>query len=209
MVNVTAGSGSGYGFVGQVYLTGPYGGAPFGMSVVVPAVAGPFNLGNVVTRGTINVEPYTARVVATSNLPTIVKGIPLRIRRHHDQINRQGFLQNPTNCGVFATETTLTGIDAGREHPHPLSTPFQVNNAARWRSSPLRRVHRGEDLESQRRQPGNDDRRARGQGQRQSGRRAVAQAAALAADDTAESVPRSHVRRQPDTCPSGARSWAA
>ncbi len=133
VVNVTAGSGSGYGFVGQVYLTGPYGGAPFGMSVVVPAVAGPFNLGNVVTRGTINVEPYTARVVATSNLPTIVKGIPLRIKGITININKQGFLQNPTNCGVFATETTLTSTLGATQS---LSTPFQVNNCGALQFKP-------------------------------------------------------------------------
>ncbi len=134
VVNVAAGSGHPYGFRGPVYLTGPYGGAPFGMSVVVPAVAGPFNLGNVVTRGTINIEPYTARVVATSNMPTIVGGIPLRLRGVSIEINKQGFLQNPTNCGVLATETTLTGI-ASLQPGAPtttqtLSTPFQVNNCS-------------------------------------------------------------------------------
>jgi hypothetical protein len=125
-VNVSAGAGTRpYGFHGHVYLTGPYGGAPFGLSVVVPAVAGPFNLGNVVTRGTINIEPYTARVVVTSNLPTIVKGIPLRLNGISVEINKQGFLQNPTNCGVFATETTLTSTMGATQS---LSTPFQVNN---------------------------------------------------------------------------------
>jgi hypothetical protein len=125
VVNVSAGAGKGYGFVGRVYLTGPYGGAPFGMSVVVPAVAGPFDLGNVVTRGTIDVEPYTARVVATSTLPTIVKGIPLRIKGVTVSINKQGFLQNPTNCGVLSTDTTLISTMGATQ---TLSTPFQVNN---------------------------------------------------------------------------------
>jgi len=122
-VNVAAGSGHPYGFRGNVYLTGPYGGAPFGLSIVVPAIAGPFNLGNVVTRGTINVEPYTARVVATSNVPTIYKGIPLRLRGISVEINKQGFLQNPTSCGTLATETTLTSTLGTTQS---LSTPFQV-----------------------------------------------------------------------------------
>jgi hypothetical protein len=127
-VNVSAGAGSRpYGFRGSVYLTGPYGGAPFGLSIVVGAVAGPFNLGNVVTRGTLNVEPYTARVVATSNLPTIVKGIPLRLKGISVEINKQGFLMNPTNCGVLATETTLTSTLGATQS---LSSPFGVNNCS-------------------------------------------------------------------------------
>ncbi len=130
-VNVSAGAGSRpYEFKGNVYLTGPYGGAPFGLSIVVPAVAGPFSLGNVVTRGTLNVEPYTARVVATSTLPTIVGGIPLRMKGVGVEINKQGFLQNPTNCGVLQTETTLTAHAAWRRRTatQSLSTPFQVSN---------------------------------------------------------------------------------
>ncbi len=126
VVRVKAGAGpTPYEFNGNVYLTGPYGGAPFGLSIVVPAVAGPFNLGNVITRGTLNVEPYTARVVATSTLPTIVGGIPLRLKQVVVNINKQGFLINPTNCGVLATETTLTSTMGATQ---ALSTPFQVSN---------------------------------------------------------------------------------
>src|SRR6185312_2859602 len=88
----------------------PYGGAPYGMSIVIPAVAGPFNLGNVVTRATVNIEPYTGRVVVTSVLPTIVKGIPLRLQKLTISINRQGFLSNPTSCGTLSTDSTLTGF---------------------------------------------------------------------------------------------------
>jgi hypothetical protein len=126
VVGVTAGAGpTPFAFSGAVYLTGPYGGAPFGLTVVVPAVAGPFNLGNVVTRGTIDVDPFTARVIATSNLPTIVKGIPLRLRRVTVNVNKQGFLMNPTNCGVLATESTLTSTLGATQS---LSSPFQVGN---------------------------------------------------------------------------------
>jgi hypothetical protein len=133
-VNVSAGAGSKpYGFTGHVYLTGPYNGAPFGLSIVVPAVAGPFNLGNVVTRGTISVEPYTARVVATSSVPTIVKGIPLRLKGISVEINKQGFLQNPTSCGTLQTETTLTSTLGVTQS---LSTPFQVNSCSKLAFKP-------------------------------------------------------------------------
>jgi hypothetical protein len=134
VANVLAGAGATpYSFNGPVYLTGPYNGAPFGMSVVVPAVAGPFNLGNVVTRATLNVDPYTSRVTVASVLPTIVKGIPLRVRRVAVSVNKQGFLFNPTNCSPLATESTLTSTLGATQK---LSTPFQVGNCSALKFKP-------------------------------------------------------------------------
>jgi len=88
----------------------------------------------VVTRGTITIDPVTARVTATSTLPTIYKGIPLRLKRVTVSINKQGFLQNPTNCGALATETTLTGftqLGVAGSATQNLSTPFQVANCTK------------------------------------------------------------------------------
>ncbi len=126
---VTAGSGSSpYTFTGPVYMTGPYNGAPFGLSIAVPSVAGPFNLGTVVTRSTINVNPTTARVTAESVLPTIVKGVPIRLRSLKVEVNRQGFLINPTNCSLEATESTLTSTFGAVQSG--LSTPFQAEGCS-------------------------------------------------------------------------------
>ncbi len=111
--SVTALAGAGpapYRFEGSAYLTGPYNGAPYGLAVVVPANAGPFRLGNVVTHMTINVEPYTSRVVVAGSVPAIYKGIPLRMQSLNVEVNRQGFMLNPTNCGTLLTESTLTGV---------------------------------------------------------------------------------------------------
>jgi hypothetical protein len=117
---------------GKVYLTGPYQGAPFGMSIVVPNVAGPFNLGQTVTRAAINVNQDNARVIVSSELPTIVNGgIVVRLRKLVVSINKQGFLQNPTNCGVLATESAVTGIvGTTLGGPVSLTTPFQVSNCS-------------------------------------------------------------------------------
>jgi hypothetical protein len=133
-VTVAAGSGNfPYTFTGSVYMTGPYNGAPFGLSVVVPAVAGPFNLGVVkigasVPRATIKVNPTTARVTAETVMPTIVGGIPIRMRSLSVNVNRQGFLLNPTNCSLEATESTLTStfgtVQTG------LSSPFQAEGCS-------------------------------------------------------------------------------
>jgi hypothetical protein len=129
-VTVSAGVGPApLQLTGSVYLTGPYNGAPYGMAIVVPAAAGPFSLGNVVTRASIAVEPYSPyRVVVTSALPTIWKGIPLRLERVGIEINRQGFLLNPTNCGALSTDSTLTGFTPGSSATatQVLSSPFTV-----------------------------------------------------------------------------------
>ena len=121
---VAAGSGSPYNFNGKVYLTGPYEGAPYGLSIVVQPVAGPFSLKPVVARAKIEVKSDTAQVVVTDGkVPNIAGGIPTRIRSLTISINRQGFERNPTNCAVFATETTLTGSLGATAS---LSTPFQA-----------------------------------------------------------------------------------
>jgi hypothetical protein len=118
---VTAGAGpEPYAFSGPVFLTGPYNGAPYGLSIPVPAAAGPFDLGTVVTRAAISVDPYTARVVVSSSLPTIVGGVPLRLKSIDVAVNRSKFLLNPTNCGPLSTDTTLTstfGLSVGVSSP--------------------------------------------------------------------------------------------
>ncbi len=110
-----------YTFTGPAFLTGRYAGAPFGLSIAVPAVAGPFNLGTVVTRATVNVDASTARVTVAGAVPTIVGGVPLRIRSVTLAVERPGFLLNPTSCGEEAVETTLGSTLAATQ---VLSTPF-------------------------------------------------------------------------------------
>jgi hypothetical protein len=130
---VTVGAGSEpYAFTGPVYLTGPYGGAPYGLSVAVPAAAGPFDLGSglcdcVITRAAIGVDPYTGRVIATSSLPAIVKGVPLRLRSLSVAVTRPSFLFNPTNCGPLSTDSTLTSTFGAIQS---VSSPFQAAGCA-------------------------------------------------------------------------------
>ncbi len=124
---------------GKVYLTGPYKGAPYGLSIVVPAEAGPFSLGNVVTRAQINVDPYTARLIVTSKLERVFKGIPLRLRSLTIAINRQSFLTNPTNCGTLATESTVSGFvtpGSNEGSTQSVSTPFQVGECSKLKFAP-------------------------------------------------------------------------
>ena len=105
---VSVGSGSEpYYVTGKVFFTGPYGGAPFGLSVVVPAAAGPFNLGNVLVRVALFVDPHTAQVTAVSGpLPQKLDGVPLRIRTLNVSLDAHEFVLNPTNC----SQLSITGV---------------------------------------------------------------------------------------------------
>jgi hypothetical protein len=112
---------------GRVYLTGPYEGAPFGLSIVTPTKAGPFILEEgrpVVTRARIEINPTTAAVtVTTGEIPRILDGIPLQVKQITVNINRPNFAINPTSC----EHMTVSGAIAGWEgSSFPVSDPFQV-----------------------------------------------------------------------------------
>ncbi|MBS1886821.1 MAG: hypothetical protein JSU06_06500 [Actinobacteria bacterium] len=124
-VSVAAGAGSQPVHVqGKAYLGGPYKGAPLSLVAITPAVAGPFDLGVVVVRTALQVNPQTARISArTDPLPTILEGIPLDIRQIAIELDRPGFTLNPTSCeamSVTGQAISTTGAVA------PLSNRFQV-----------------------------------------------------------------------------------
>jgi hypothetical protein len=105
----TAGAGpEPFRLSGPVYFTGPYRGAPFGMAVVIRAVAGPFDLGTVVVRQAIHVDPEDAHLTVVSDpLPTILEGVPIRLRTIDLAIDRPEFVYNPTSCGDKQAGATL------------------------------------------------------------------------------------------------------
>lgn len=125
-VSVGAGAGPSpvYVSTGKAYLAGPYKGAPLSMAIVTPAVTGPFDLGNVVVRAALHIDPATARIrVVSDPLPTILHGIPLDLRDIQVSIGRPGFILNPTSCDESRfTGTALSENGAAA----PLSDRFQV-----------------------------------------------------------------------------------
>ena len=115
--NVTVGAGAGTNpfFItdGKAYMTGPYKGAPFGASIVVPAVAGPFDLGLVTVRAAVFVDKHDATVrIVSDPLPTILQGIPLDVRDVRVKIDKPDFWLNPTSCAEKTIPATLTSTRA-------------------------------------------------------------------------------------------------
>ncbi len=108
-----AGSGAGLPFyvkTGKVYLAGPYKGAPVSLAIVTPAVAGPFDLGNVLVRTPLYVDPETAQVTAVSDpIPTEVHDIALDVREIRVALNRPGFTAAPTNCEPMSVDAKVSG----------------------------------------------------------------------------------------------------
>jgi hypothetical protein len=137
---------------GRVYLTGKYGGAPFGLSIVNPVKAGPIDLEHdtsspnsqppcdcLVVRAKIEVDVHTAQLTVTTDpsgphaIPNMVDGVPVQIKKVNVIINRRSFTFNPTNCDAFQITGTLTGYEGGS---HPLGVPFQATNCATLKFAP-------------------------------------------------------------------------
>jgi hypothetical protein len=137
LATVAAGSGATpLSIGGRVYLAGPYQGAPLSLVVVTPAVAGPFDLGTVVVRVPIFVDPETAQIhVVSDAIPDVFGGAKLDIRSIAVNVNKDGFTLNGTNCSQFATAGALKGGGADPTNPaasssFPVSDPVQLNNCA-------------------------------------------------------------------------------
>jgi hypothetical protein len=116
-----------------IYLTGPYEGAPFGLSIVTPIVAGPFDLGTIVTRAKIEIDPHTAQITVTTDpLPQEVDGVPTDLRLVDSVIDREGFMFNPTNCGPQSFAGTAWGAAAPGQseagETAPISSHFGVGS---------------------------------------------------------------------------------
>jgi hypothetical protein len=151
-VQIAAGAGSNPLWVPQqskaptaVYLTGPYRGAPYGLSIVVPAQAGPFDLGTAVVRSALHVDPSTAQLTtgvdetrlydANGNLdqvvegamPRVVKGVQLRQREIHLSVDRKDFIVNPTDCDAQQTTATISGYGNATA---AVASRFQVGGCA-------------------------------------------------------------------------------
>jgi len=136
-VEAGAGVGSQLTYVsGSIYLAGPFGGAPLSVVAIVPAVAGPFDVGTVVTREALQIDPRTAEVTAdgahSDPLPHILKGIPLVIRDIQVQVDKPDFTINPTACDPFATRAAIWG---GGVNPFSIADDSPVARQDRYQAA--------------------------------------------------------------------------
>jgi hypothetical protein len=134
---VTVGAGAGpdpFYVTGKAYLAGPYKGAPFSAVFITPAIAGPFDLGVVVVRAGLYIDPNTARVTTKSDpLPSILQGIPLDVRSITVTVDRPQFILNPTNCNPL----TVTGEETSTlNQTAQLSGHFQVGSCQNLKFTP-------------------------------------------------------------------------
>ncbi len=122
---------------GNAYLAGPYKGAPLSMAVITPAVEGPFDLGTVVVRVALNVNPETTQINAVSDvIPDVFGGAKLDIRSIDVDLNRNEFMKTPTNCSAQATAGTINGGGADPTNPaafssYAVSAPFQPTECSK------------------------------------------------------------------------------
>jgi hypothetical protein len=128
-VKAFAGPGSNpFMLPGKVFLEGRYDDAPFSLRVVVPAKAGPFDLGEVTVRQKIYVDPIDAHVTVVSDpVPTIVKGVPARLQRLEVAVDKPDFIINPTSCAAKTISGTLSAVGG---QTAAVTNRFQVGDCA-------------------------------------------------------------------------------
>jgi hypothetical protein len=139
-IQAGAGVGSELTYVpGKVYLAGPYNGAPLSVVGIVPAVAGPFDVGTVVTRLALDIDPKTAEARVDGSrsdpIPHILAGIPLKVRDIRVNVDRPDFTLNPTRCSLFSVGAQIWGggtdlFSAADDSPVSRSEPFRAANCA-------------------------------------------------------------------------------
>jgi hypothetical protein len=135
-----AGVGAALTYVpGKVYLAGPYRGSPLSVVDITAAKAGPFDLGTVVVREALRIDPETAEVsvdaTGSDPIPHIIKGIPVRLRDIRVFVDRPKFVINPTGCNPTSTASTIlgSGLDFASEaddNPLTVTSPFQAADCA-------------------------------------------------------------------------------
>lgn len=122
---------------GKVYFAGPYDGDPFSLVSVTSAVVGPFDLGTIVIRFGLRIDPLTAQAsvdpTPSEPLPHIIDGIVTHVRDIRVYIDRPEFMLNPTSCQPMAVSSTLNSYLG---HQATVSSPFQAGNCAKLKFSP-------------------------------------------------------------------------
>jgi hypothetical protein len=130
---------------GKLYLAGPYNGAPLSLVSITSAVVGPFDLGTVVIRFALNINPSTAQVEVSANgsdpIPHIIKGIVVHVRDIRVYVDRHDFTLNPTSCAPTTISNVVTG--AGADYTNPadqvpitVSSGFQAASCASLQFKP-------------------------------------------------------------------------
>ena len=138
--NVAAGPGANpFHAVGKMYLAGPLKGAPLSLAAVTPALAGPYDYGVVVVRVALNIDPRDAHVIAVSDtVPSIIGGVPIRMRSIQVNIDKPNFMINPTNCSAFTIDSqgigdqgTVTDFSSYFHAVNCASLPFKPSMTVR------------------------------------------------------------------------------
>jgi hypothetical protein len=132
--------------LGKIYLAGPYHGAPLSIVSVTAAKVGPFDLGTVVIRFALNINPTTAQVEVSAGgsdpIPHIIKGIVVHVREIRVHMDRPNFILNPTNCAPLQITDTIDGAGADFTNPADqvpvtVNTPFEAADCSTLPFKPI------------------------------------------------------------------------
>jgi len=123
---------------GGLYLTGPYRRAPFGVLIEIPASIGPFDLGSISLRGAAELDSRSGRLtISTDPLPASVEGVGVRFQTIELDIDRPGFIRNPTNCSASGTDALLEAQEGATASA---GSPFRARACKQLGFKPAMRI---------------------------------------------------------------------
>ncbi|HWX87361.1 MAG TPA: hypothetical protein VNX67_04230, partial [Solirubrobacteraceae bacterium] len=116
---------------------------------ITSATVGPFDLGTVVIRFALRINPLTAQVEVDSTgsdpIPHIIDGIVVHVRDIRVYMDRSKFIVNPTSCNTMSIANTITGAGAdftnpADAYPVTVTSPFQAADCSNLAFKPLFKV---------------------------------------------------------------------
>ncbi|MFZ1155229.1 MAG: hypothetical protein WAN93_10025, partial [Solirubrobacteraceae bacterium] len=131
---------------GEVYLAGPYHGAPFSVVAITASKVGPFDLGTVVVRQALRIDPTTAAVTvdgsASDPIPHIIQGIVVHVRDIRVYVDKPSFTLNPTSCQRMNYAVTVDGsggsfTSSADDVPVLVNDPFQAADCQALQFKPV------------------------------------------------------------------------
>lgn len=118
---------------GDINLTPGSGGDPAGIAIVMPVKVGIFDFGQQIFRGRVKFRQSDAGLDIEADIPKLIRGVPVFIRKLDIDIERPDFMRNPSSCGAKSLNTR---IESESKESADVAYTYQVTGCEKLDFSP-------------------------------------------------------------------------